>query len=393
MDMEQQKLSAKNILTLVALSCAAFVFNTSEFVPIGLLSDIAADFGRTEAQAGMLISSYAWVVMLLSLPLALAFSRMKMRQLLLAVISVFTVFQGLSYLSTSYAMLLCSRLGVACAHSLFWAIILPIAVQSVPPKFADLAMSVVVTGTSIAVIMGMPLGRTIGLMAGWRAAFLCLGLFSLVTLVFVALTLPQTSAGKGVSLKNLPTMLSNHTLLCIYLLTFLFVVGYYTAYSYIEPYLKQVGGMPENLITLALMIFGCAGLLGSVLFSKYYSRGRRRFVTITIAGLLLTLVLLLPLSGSRTLLMLLCALWGFSVTAYNLALQRELLGSVSCDESAVAMSIYSGIFNFGIATGAVTGGAICTHLNLSLIGPIAAIAAAAALVFWLAVLCKKINDR
>lgn len=388
--MKQQKLSAKNILTLVALSCAAFVFNTSEFVPIGLLSDIAADFSRTEAQTGMLISNYAYVVMLLSLPLAMAFSRMRMRQLLLAVISFFTIFQGLSYISTSYAMLLCARMGVACTHALFWAIILPIAVQSVPPRFADLAMSVVVTGTSIAVIMGMPLGRTIGLMAGWRAAFLCLGLFSLVTLVFVALTLPPTPPGEGVSLKNLPKMLSNRTLLCIYALTFLFVVGYYTAYSYVEPYLKQVGGMPEILITTTLMVFGCAGLLGSVLFSKIYSRNRHLFVTLTIAGLVATLALLLPFSGSRLLLMILCAIWGFSVTAYNLALQRELLGSVSTDESAVAMSIYSGIFNFGIATGAVAGGAICTHLSISMLGPVSSIAAIAALVFWLAVLRKRV---
>ncbi len=389
-DMDQQTLSAKNILTLVALSCAAFVFNTSEFVPIGLLSDIAADFGRTEAQAGMLISSYAWVVMLLSLPLAMAFSRMRMRQLLLAVISVFTIFQGLSYISGTYAMLLVSRMGVACAHALFWAIILPIAVQSVPPKFADLAMSVVVTGTSIAVILGMPLGRTVGLIAGWRTAFLCLGLFSLATLAFVALTLPPTPAGGGVSLKNLPKMLSNRTLLCIYALTFLFVVGYYTAYSYVEPYLKQVGGMPETLITIALMVFGCAGLLGSVLFSKIYSRDRRRFVTVTIAALALTLALLLPFSRSHTLLMALCALWGFSVTAYNLALQRELLATVSADESAVAMSIYSGIFNFGISTGAVAGGTICTHLSLRLLGPLSAVAAFAALVFWLAVLRRRI---
>ena len=380
--MEEQKMSAKNWMALVGLACAAFIFNTSEFVPIGLLSDIGADFGRSEAETGMLISVYAWMVMLLSLPLTMLFSRMEMHRLLLAVIALFTVFQGLSSISTSYGMLMGARIGVACTHALFWSIIPPIAVRTVPHKFSDLALSVVVTGTSIATIMGMPLGRAIGLLLGWKMTFLCIGIFALATFILVALTLPGIPAGKGVTLHSLPQMLHNKVLIGIYVFTLLFAAGYYTAYSYIEPFLGQTGAMPEGLITGTLMIFGAAGLAGSIAFSRFYSRARFRFVHLSVAGLIIALTLLRPFAFSHILLILLCAVWGISVTSFNIAMQSEVIAASSEDESAVAMSIFSGIFNLGIGSGALAGGAVCTHLSVSWVGMAGAVLAVAALCYW-----------
>ncbi len=391
--MTEQKMSARNWAALAGLACAAFIFNTSEFVPIGLLSDIGADFGRSEAETGMLISVYAWVVMLLSLPLAMLFSRMEMRGLLLAVIALFTLFQGLSSVSVSYAMLMGSRIGVACTHALFWSIIPPIAVRTVPHRFSDLALSVVVTGTSIATIMGMPLGRAIGLHLGWKMTFLCIGLFALATFIIVALTLPKIPAGKGVNMHSLPRMLRNKVLIGIYVFTLLFATGYYTAYSYIEPFLKQIGGMPEGQITLTLMLFGFAGLLGSVAFSKFYGRFRFRFVHLSVIGLIIALALLTPFSFSHSLLILLCAVWGISVTAFNVAMQSEVIAASSEDESAVAMSIFSGIFNLGIGSGALIGGSVCKGLSLSWTGAAGAVLALAAVLFWQLCLRKLMQKR
>ena len=126
-------------LPLLGLTCAAFVFNTSEFVPIGLLTDIAAEFSLTEARAGLLISVYAWVVMLLSLPLMILASRFDLRRLMLWMVGLFSVFQVCSFLSVSYGTLMLSRIGVACTHSVFWSIVSPMAVRMVPQRYRQVA--------------------------------------------------------------------------------------------------------------------------------------------------------------------------------------------------------------------------------------------------------------
>ena len=132
----------------------------------------------TEAQAGMLITIYAYVVMLMSLPLMIAASRYPLRKLLLATISLFAVSHVASAFATGFWTLLLSRIGVAFAHSIFWSVASPIAVRLVKGPFKALAMSMIVTGTAIAIIVGLPLGRIIGLYVGWRMAFMCIAVLA-----------------------------------------------------------------------------------------------------------------------------------------------------------------------------------------------------------------------
>ncbi len=106
---------------LVGMTLSTFVFNTSEFMPIGLLTDIAADFNMTESAAGMLISVYAWAVMILSLPLMLCVTKVPPKRLLLGVIVLFGICQLLSAASVNFWMLMAARIGVAAAHAVFWS--------------------------------------------------------------------------------------------------------------------------------------------------------------------------------------------------------------------------------------------------------------------------------
>ena len=106
-------MSLSHWLSLISLTFSTFIFNTSEFVPIGLLTDIQTEFHLTKASVGMLISVYAWVVMLLSLPLMIMVSKMEMRRLMLWLLGLFTAFQVMSFLSDSFGMLMLSRIGVA----------------------------------------------------------------------------------------------------------------------------------------------------------------------------------------------------------------------------------------------------------------------------------------
>lgn len=119
-------------LPVLGITFSAFAFNTSEFIPIGLLTDIAADFNITEARAGMLISVYALVVTVLALPLMLLVSTMEFRKLLLGTIIIFTVSQILCALSPSFITLLLSRISMAAAHAVFWGIAAPMVPQQLP---------------------------------------------------------------------------------------------------------------------------------------------------------------------------------------------------------------------------------------------------------------------
>lgn len=375
-------ISIRQRLSLVGLTAAAFIFNTSEFIPIGLLSDIATDFHTSEAHAGMLISAYAWVVMLLSLPLMLAASKMALRRLLLYTIVVFTIFQFLSAVSTGYYMLMAARIGVACSHAIFWSIASPIAVHVVSERYRATALGMIVTGTSIAMIFGLPLGRIVGLYIGWRMTFLCIGLFSLATLLYLVPMLPPITAGGRFSVSQLPILLKNKSVTRLYFVALLVATAYYTAYSFIEPFLKQVAAMPDDWITFTLMLFGGAGMLGSFIFTKLYSRNPHRFVLSTTIIVAICLLLLFPASRHIAIVMGLCVLWGACVTAFNVALQAEIIEKSPGNATAVSMSIFSGIFNLGIACGTMAGGAVCTWSSMAYIGVVGGVIATIAAIYW-----------
>ncbi len=378
----EDKMSLRLWLSLLGLTFSTFIFNTSEFIPIGLLTDIKDDFGLTEATVGMLISVYAWAVMILSLPLMILVSRMELKKLLLWLLGLFTLFQVTSFLSVSYGMLMCSRLGVACTHSVFWSVISPIAVRIVPDKYRSVALSMVVTGSSIAMILGMPLGRIIGLHVGWRMTFLSIGIFSAFTFIYTALRLPKLPSRGGFSVKKLPQLLKQQGIVGIYIFTLLISSSYYVAYSYIEPFLKQVANMNESMVTTSLMIYGGAGFLGSLAFSKYYNRDRKLFVTLVVLCMSVCLAALYPVSSSVTLVTAVCVAWGMAATAYNVAMQSNVMLITTPESTSVAMSIFSGIFNLGIGGGAFLGGAICTHGSIAYIGFAGAALGFAGLLYW-----------
>lgn len=350
------------------LTCAAFIFNSSEFMPIGLLTDIASSFSISEATCGIMISVYAWAVMLLSLPLMLAACRVPPRRLILGVVALFGTGQLCSSVAPTFALLVGARLIVACAHAVFWSVATPFAVRVAGEPHGPAAIGTVAAGSCVAMVFGMPLGRMVGLAVGWRMTFALMATLAALVMALLARAFPKLEAGEAFSLSQLPSLARNRALVGIYLLTALVATGYYTGYSYIEPFLGQVVGMGSSLVTLALMAFGAAGLLGSQLFSRLYERRRGLFLSLTVAGIPVALLLMLPLSGSAACMFVVCLLWGVSSTAFNVACQAEVIRTTSQEAGAVAMSIFSGIFNLGIGCGSFIGGHVVDALGVGLVG-------------------------
>ena len=355
-------------LALLGLAAAAFVFNTSEFMPIGLLIDISASFGMSEAETGLMITVYAWMVALLSLPLMLLTCHVELKKLMLATITVFAAGQILSGIAINFPMLMAARICVACAHSIFWSIAAPLAARLVTRIHQPLALSIIATGSAIAMIMGLPLGRVIGLYAGWRMTFMLIGIISVCLLLYLAFILPKRKQNKTFGVRDLPHMLKSPGVSIVYLITVLFATAYYTTYSYIEPFLYEVAGFSAEMITAALVLLGICGFLGSVLFSKLYGRMRLVIIRTSLLGICAALLLWGFVAANTYLMFFSCMMLGIFSTLFNITFQAEILKLVNLEASTVAMSIFSGIFNLGIGSGTWLGGELVRHGNLALIG-------------------------
>lgn len=386
-------LTARQWMALAGLTFSAFILNTSEFMPIGLLTDISAGFSITEATCGLMITAYAWAVMLLSLPLMIAASRVEFKRLLLGVLMVFAAGQVFSAVAQTFFLLVLARIVVASAHAIFWSIAAVMATRLVDVRHGPLAIVMIATGSSIAQIFGLPLGRAIGLALGWRMTFGVVGVIAIAIIAYLAAVLPTIPAGKPFTLARLPHLFKNRPLVVMYGATMLFATGYYTCYSYIEPFLQQVASFDAGMITVSLTVFGVAGILGSMRFSRLYDGRSQLFLALSIAGVVVALALLRVVAGSVPAVLAVFMLWGCCGTAFNVAFQAEIIKGVEEDESSVAMSIFSGLFNFGIGAGSALGGVVVTSVSIEAIGLVGAVVVTACWVVTVAVLFRLMRAR
>ena len=367
-------------LRVVTLAVAAFIFNTTEFVPVGLLSDIASSFGMQTAEVGIMLTIYAWVVALMSLPFMLLTSQVERKRLLIGIFTLFIASHVLSFLSWNFTVLVISRIGIAFAHAIFWSITASLAIRMAPAGKKAQALSLIATGTALAMVLGLPLGRVVGQYFGWRTTFFAIGVIAALTLFCVIKLLPKLPSEHSGSLKSLPLLFKRPALMSLYVLVAVVVTAHYTAYSYIEPFVQTVAGLSANVATFLLLVLGGAGIIGSVMFGKLGNRHSSMLVSGSIGLLVLCLALLLPAAQSTVNLTILSLFWGIAIMIITLGMQVKVL-ALAPDATDVSMALFSGIFNLGIGAGALVGNQVSLHFDMSSIGLVGAVPALAALIW------------
>ncbi|CAK9885053.1 MAG: Sugar efflux transporter [Candidatus Erwinia impunctatus] len=367
-------------LRVILLAIAAFIFNTTEFVPVGLLSDIAASFSMSSAQVGLMLTIYAWLVALMSLPMMLLTRQVERRLLLIAVFVLFVASHVLSSFAWNFTILVTSRVGIALAHAIFWSITASLAIRVAPAGKKNQALGMLATGTALAMVLGLPIGRMIGQYLGWRMTFAVIGAVALLTMVFLARLLPKLPSEHSGSLKSVPLLFKRPALVALYLLIVMVVTAHYTAYSYIEPFIQHIAKMGENFTTFLLLIFGAAGIFGSVFFSTFGNRFPATFL-LTAIGLISLCMLSLYIAATHDIaISVLCISWGMAMMVIGLAVQIRVL-ALAPDATDVAMALMSGIYNLGIGAGALLGNQVSLHWDMDKIGYVGALIGLVSLVW------------
>ncbi|MHC5225867.1 sugar transporter [Ignatzschineria sp. LJL83] len=356
-------------MRVIALAIAAFVFNTTEFVPIALLTDIGASFHLPAEKVGVMITIYAWVVALASLPLMLLVSNFERKRLLTIIFILFIISHIATFFASSFPMLIVGRIGVALSHAVFWSITAALAIRVAPVGKKSQALGILATGSALATVLGIPLGRIIGQMIGWRYTFLLIGIAALITLIVLYFLLPRLPSQNAGSAKSLPIILKRPALMGIFFITMIMVTAHFTAYSYIEPFSEMIAKISPNKTTILLLLFGGAGIIGSIIFSKFNHHFPLAFLPVALAALSVSLLLLLPSTYITNGILVLSLLWGMAMTAVVLTLQLKVL-ELAPDATDIAMAIFSGIFNVGIGGGALVGTIVITESGLKNIAPV-----------------------
>lgn len=366
---------------VIVFAVAAFVVNTTEFIPVALLSDIGQSFHLPVSQVGLMMTVYAWVVTLMSLPFMLLTAKMERKKLLLALFVVFIVGHVLTVLAWNFEVLLLSRVIIALAHAVFWSITAALVMRVAPKGKQQQALGWLSLGTAMAMILGLPLGRMIGQWLGWRTTFGLIAFLALILMILMYKLLPKMESKNAGSLKSVPILFQRPLLIGLYFLTMVAVTAHFTAYSYIEPFVLQISQMSAGMATMALLVFGISGMVASWLFGRFHPKYPQPFIFIALGLLIASLLLLVPFSGSHIAMFGLIFMWGVAISCLGLCLIMRVLRYVP-DATDVATAMYSGIFNIGIGGGALLGGVVMRQFGLGSIGWVgAALAIVATSVF------------
>ena len=362
-----QKAEKTQFWRVVIMACAAFIFNTTEFVPVALLTDIGQSFDMQSSDVGLMMTVYAWTVMIMSLPAMLATGDMERKGLLLKLFVIFIIGHIISVIAWNYWILLIARMCIAVAHSLFWAITASLVMRVAPKNKKTQAIGMLAIGTSLATILGLPLGRLVGQLVGWRITFAIIAALALVVMVLIMRLLPNLPSKNAGSLSSLPILAKRPRLIGLYATTVIIVSAHFTAYTYIEPFMVQIGELDPNLATIILLVFGVSGITASVIFNRLYRFGPTQFISTAMILLAVSLAFMLVSASYTATMFTLAFIWGIGISCIGLALQMRVL-QLAPDATDVASAIYSGIFNAGIGAGALFGNQITRHIGLEYIG-------------------------
>ncbi|MEU2198779.1 MFS transporter [Isoptericola sp. NPDC019482] len=276
---------------LYALALGGFGIGLTEFVIMGLLPEVSADFGVTEPVAGYLISGYALSVAVGAIAMTAALSRMPRKRALLLLMVLFIVGNLLCAVAPTYGMTMVGRVVAALCHGAFFGIGAVVAADLVPANRRAAAISIMFAGLTVANVAGVPLGTFLGQAAGWRATFWAVTAVGVLGLVGIAVLVPRTEHRSAGSVLSEFRIFRGRQVWLSMAVTVLGYGGMFGAFSYIAFTLTGVSGFSSAAVPWLLVVFGVGTVTGNVLGGRAADRNLVKSLVTVIAVLAVVLVL------------------------------------------------------------------------------------------------------
>ncbi|MEJ2857854.1 MULTISPECIES: MFS transporter [unclassified Saccharothrix] len=346
-------------LALVALAIGAFGIGTTEFVIMGVLPEVAADFGVTIPTAGWLVTGYALGVVLGAPLLTVLGTRVSRKKMLMALMGLFIVGNALSAVAPVFGVMLAGRIVASLAHGAFFGVGSVVAAGLVAPERKASAISLMFTGLTLATVVGVPGGTLIGQSAGWRVTFAVVTALGVVGLLGVARLVPETGRPEGVTVRTEFAAFRNVQVWLAMAMTVLGYGGVFAAITYIAPMMTEVAGFEAGSVTWLLVLFGLGMFAGNLVGGRFADRALMPMLFTSLGALALTLLLFTFTAHDRVLAAITLTLVGALGFATVPPLQKWVL-----DQAAAAPTLASaaniGAFNLGNALAAWLGGLVIT---------------------------------
>jgi DHA1 family inner membrane transport protein len=346
-------------LALYALTVGAFGIGTTEFVIMGLLSQVAADLHVTIASAGLLISGYALGVFVGAPLLTAAAGRVPRKTALVALMVIFTLGNLACALAPDYSVLMAARVLTSLAHGTFFGIGAVVATGLVAEHRKASAISIMFTGLTVATLLGVPAGAWLGLHYGWRATFWAVVAIGIVASAVIAALVPADRGERArVSLCDEVSVLGRPQVLLGLAATVVGYAGVFAVFTYIQPMLTDIAGFADAAVSPILLVFGVGMIAGNLLGGKLADRHPVPTLLGTLAVLAIVLGTMTFALQSKAAAVIFTGLLGAAAFATVAPLQLRVLQKANGAGQSLASSFNIAAFNLGNATGAWLGAVV-----------------------------------
>lgn len=366
-------------LAIAILALAGFVIVTTEFLIIGLLPAMARDLGISISDAGLLVTLFAFTVMLFGPPLTAMLSHLDRKKTFIAILMIFAASNALAAVSSNIWVLAFARFVPALALPVFWGTASETAGLMAGPKQAGKAVARVYLGISAAMLFGIPLGTLFADAVGWRGAFWALTVLSLLMALLLWMVMPSIAPTEKVGLAKQAKILADPRFIINLLLSILLFTAMFTAYTYLADTLERIAMVPPAQVGWWLMGFGAVGLIGNGLGGRYVDASPLGSTIVFALLLAVGMSASVPAAGSVPLLCAVLLVWGVAHTALFPICQIRVMQTAP-QAQALAGTLNVSAANAGIGLGSVIGGLTIDQLGLPDVGYVAAAIALLAIV-------------